>query len=268
MTSGVPTQLKILSIGNSFSMDTMEHLANIALSLGVEHVKLGNLYVGGCSIRQHHAHAMGDMSVYKYYQNEGEGWTCTPDYKISDAVRGEAWDFISIQHGSKDGSRYTDPASYDLLPALIDYVKGIAWAGARFAFNMTWVGEPYDKHAELISYGRDQLLVYRLITEVTQSTVAPLSDISRISPTGTAVQNARTSTLETVSRDGYHLTYDTGRYIAGLTFFGALTGADIRPIRWAPEGVSETARRIAVESAANALQTPYAVTPSQITDRS
>ena len=129
------------------------------------------------------------------------------------------------------------------------------------------VHEPYDKHAELISYDRDQLLVYRLITEVTQSTVAPIADIARISPTGTAVQNARTSTPETISRDGYHLTNDVGRYIAGLTFFGALTGADIRHVTWAPEGVSEVAKRIAVESAVNALAVPYAVTPSQITDK-
>ena len=260
----VPKELRILSIGNSFSVDTMEHLANIALSLGVERIRLGNLYVGGCSIAMHHAHAVGDMPVYKYYTNEGNGWSCTSEYKISDAVRREKWDFISIQHGSKDGSRYTDPASYERLPALIGYVKALAWEGAKLAFNMTWVGEPYDTHAELISYGRDQLLVYRLITEVTQRVVGAIPDVVRISPTGTAVQNARTSSLETVSRDGYHLTYDVGRYLAGLTFLGALTGADIRPVTWAPEGVCEVARRIAVESAANALACPYEVTQSQI----
>ena len=38
-----------MSVGNSFSVDTMEHVAGIALSLGVECIKLGNLYVGGCS---------------------------------------------------------------------------------------------------------------------------------------------------------------------------------------------------------------------------
>lgn len=267
MYQNVPKELKILSIGNSFSVDTMEHLANIALSLGVERIKLGNLYVGGCSIRRHHAHAMGDMPVYKYYTNEGEGWNCTPEYKISDAVRSEKWDFISIQHGTKDGSRYTDPASYELLPALIDYVERIAWDGVKMAFNMTWVGEPTHHHHEIVSYGGDQLLIYRLITEVTQRIVAPIASIARISPTGTAIQNARTSTLETLSRDGYHLSYDVGRYIAGLTFFGALTGADIRPVTWAPAGVSEVAMRIAVESATNALAVPYAVTPSQITDK-
>ena len=264
MYQSVPKEWKVLSVGNSFAVDTMEHLAGIALSLGVERVRLGCLYVGGCSITMHHAHAVGDMPVYKYYTNDGSGWQCTPDFKISDAVTSERWDVISIQHGSKDGSRYTDPASYTLLPALVAYIRAHAWEGARIAFNMTWVGEPYDKHAELISYGRDQLKMYHLVTEVTQRIVGTVSGIDTICPTGTAVQNARTSPLETVSRDGYHLTYDVGRYLAGLTFFGKLTGADIRPITWSPEGVNAWERRIAVESAVNALTTPYEVTPSAI----
>lgn len=264
MFANVPKEWKVLSVGNSFAVDTMEHLAGIALSLGVERVRLGCLYVGGCSIRMHMTHAEGDMGVYKYYTNEGDGWSCTPDFRISDAVASEKWDFISIQHGSKDGSRYTDPASYEQLPALVEYIRAHAWEGAKIAFNMTWVGEPYDKHPELISYNRDQLRMYHLVTEVTQNTVGAIPAIVRISPTGTAVQNARTSPIETISRDGYHLTYDTGRYLAGLTFFGALTGADIRPVTWAPEGVSEQDKRIAVESAANALACPYEVTQSQI----
>ena len=262
MYQSVPKEWKVLSVGNSFAVDTMEHLAGIALNLGVERVKLGCLYVGGCSITMHHAHAMGDMPVYHYYTNDGSGWQCTPAYKISAAIASEQWDVISIQHGSKDGSRYTDPASYALLPALVEYIRAHAWEGVRIAFNMTWVGEPYDKHRELISYDRDQLRMYRLVTEITQSTVGAVAGIDVICPTGTAVQNARTSTLETVSRDGYHLTYDVGRYLAGLTFFGKLTGADIRPVTWVPEGVSAWERRIAVESAANALANPYEVTAS------
>ena len=266
MIQQVPKEIKILSVGNSFSVDTMEHVAGIALSLGVERIKLGNLYVGGCSINMHHAHAMDDAPVYQYYINEGAGWSVTPDTRISEAVRSERWDIISIQHGSKDGSRYTNPASYEKLPALIAYLKGIAHADVRFAFNMTWVGEPYDKHLELISYDRDQLKMYRLVTEVTQSTVAAIPEIEIISPTGTAVQNARTSSLATVSRDGYHLSYDVGRYLAGLTFFGKLTGVDIRSVTWAPEGVGERERYIAVESAVNALADPYRITQSLYTE--
>ena len=50
--------LKILTIGNSFSDDTMQYLYKVAKSAGVEKIKLGNLYIGGCSLdlRNHLPH--------------------------------------------------------------------------------------------------------------------------------------------------------------------------------------------------------------------
>ena len=53
-------ELRVLSVGNSFSVDTMTHLADVARSAGVERVRLGNLFVGGCSIARHYAHATQD----------------------------------------------------------------------------------------------------------------------------------------------------------------------------------------------------------------
>lgn len=260
-----PEELKILSIGNSFSVDTMEHVASIARALGVKRIKLGNLYVGGCSLKQHYYHIENDLGVYKFYTNDGEGWSCTPDYKISDAVKLEEWDWISIQHGTKDGSRYTSVESYEKLPALISYVKSLAWSGAKIAFNMTWVGEPTHHHHEIVSYGGDQLLIYRKITELTENTVLPTKGLDRVSPTGTAVQNARTSSYpHSLCRDGYHLSLAFGRYIAGLTFFSALTGTVTDTIDWAPEGVDDAMKQIALESVKNALQTPFAITPSAL----
>ena len=40
---------KILAIGNSFSDDAMEHLAEILVGEGYTDFVLGNLYIGGCS---------------------------------------------------------------------------------------------------------------------------------------------------------------------------------------------------------------------------
>ena len=216
--------VKILSVGNSFSVDTMQHVAEIAKSIGYT-VTLGNLYVGGCSIRQHHEHAENDLAVYRFYQNDGQGWSETPNVAISTAVSSCDWDIISIQHGSKDGSRYTDVASYDLLVPLIRKILTYTVKKPKIAFNMTWVGEPYHHHKELASYNGDQLLVYRLIADVMREHIAPLPEIDVLSPVGTAVQNARATVLrDRMSRDGYHLSYALGRYIAGLTFFRALIG--------------------------------------------
>lgn len=255
-------ELKILFVGNSFSVDTMEHTAQIARSLGIKKVKFGNLYVGGCPIDSHYRHATEDLGVYIYYVNEGEGWTSTPDYKISDAVLSEDWDWIGIQHGTNAPSRYTSIECYDKLGSLVDYLKNLA-PKAKIAFNLTWMGEPDFKHHEIISYGGNTALMREKLVEVTAKVMENNPKIDILVPTGTAVENARTaSNIGLLTRDGYHLSYDKGRYIGGLTLISTITGLDASDVKWAPEGVDEYAKQVAIEAVKNAQKAPLKITKS------
>jgi hypothetical protein len=254
-------ELRILTVGNSFGEDTSCHLADIARALGFKQIKISLLYIGGCSINKHFENAKGDLADYRYSVNTGEGWTHNQGKRISEAVREEKWDYISIQHGTKDGSRYTLPESYANLEALIEYIKGIANKDAKIVFNMAWVMEPYSTHSEIRSYDGDQLLMYSKITEVTSTVVKNTKGLDIVSPAGTAIQNARaTSLADKLSRDGFHLSYGLGRYIASLTFIKALTGVDIDNIEWMPEGVTEDERAIAIAAANAAVETPFEIT--------
>lgn len=252
-------ELRVLSVGNSFSVDTMTHLADVARSAGVERVRLGNLFVGGCSIARHYAHATQDAAVYKYYTNDGAGWESAPDVSIRTAVESEAWDWISIQHGTSDGSRYTLAESYADLPALVRYLKELA-PQARIAFNMTWVWESNSGHHEMVAYGGDRATFYRNLTALTQEVVLPTPGIDLVSPTGTAAENLRAATETVLTRDRFHLSYGLGRYVAALTFFAALTGMDAKSVSWMPEGVSPTDGALARAAAAAAVRQPFAVT--------
>ena len=260
----VPESLKILCVGNSFAVDTMQYVAQIALDLGVKNVCLGNLYVGGCSIDLHWKHACGDLPAYKYYTNDGTGWQSVENYKIRDAVLSQQWDWISIQHGSKNGSTYTNPERYANLEKLAAYVRQLAGPKTKIAFNMAWAGEPDLAMPEMISFGGDQLAMYCAMTRVTREVVQPTPGIDRVSPVGTAVQNARTAGIGLLTRDKFHLSYDVGRYIAGITFLKALTGMSVDGLNWAPDGVGDRVRQVAIESANNAVRCPYAVTPSEV----
>jgi hypothetical protein len=62
---------------------------------------------------------------------------------------------------------------------------------------------------------------------------------------------------DTLTRDGFHLSLDIGRYIAGLTLVGCLTGLDLSELTYMPAGVDEAVRSVAVESAKNALADPF-----------
>ena len=253
--------LKILSVGNSFAVDTTKHLADVTRSVGVDDLLIGTLYIGGCSINRHFRNAQENAPAYKYYTNRGEGWTHVEGVSIKDAVESDDWDFISIQHGTGDGSRYTQENSYENLPALVSYIRSIAPEKARIVFNMAWVMEPDGTHPEIRSYGGDQFRMYQSLVGLTERVVLPIKGIDLVSPTGTAVQNARATALAgKLCRDGFHLSRTLGRFLAAVTFLHALTGISIDQVRFLPEDVTEEEKQIAIECAKRAVKDPFRVT--------
>lgn len=250
--------MNILCIGNSFSVDTTWHIWQIAKDLGLRDFHFGNLYVGGCSINMHLANLETDAPVYKFHESRGEAWDVQEEYRIADAVRSEKWDWISIQAGTKDGSRYSKRESYENLPRLIELVKALA-PQAKIAFNMTWVGDQNKPRSEMPEYRERLDDLYRDIAALTKELVVPMVD--KVCPTGTAVQNFRLDYDGPMCRDGYHLSYGLGRYIAGLAFLKALTGADISGVQWVPEGVTAQQRSAAVAAVQEAMEQPFAVRP-------
>ncbi len=245
--------LQILSVGNSFSADTMHFLAPVALHAGYERVFIGNLYIGGCSVRKHLHHATNDLAVYNYHTDDGTGWTQTPSVSIAQAIAERDWDVINIQQGTLDGSRYATLSDYDDLPALIAYVRSIANVKTRISFNMTWVGEPDFKHHEIEAYGGDTKKLFADILTLTKDHIVPLQGLDAVSPTGLAVQLARAEYDGNLTCDGYHLG-KLGKLIAALTFLQALTDTRVDSLDWSPEGVTEKEKALAIACAAKALE--------------
>ena len=246
--------MNILSIGNSFAQDTMEHLPLVAKDLGVE----GNfafLYIPGCPIAYHYLNAMDDLPVYLYRKHAGADWVEQTKVRISQAIADEKWDWINIQHGSKDNHCYTDPIFYKHLDDLVCYIRQHAGKDTKISFNMAWVADPEKEHHEMVDlYGNDQEKMFAALVALTRELVEKTPGIDRVSPTGAAVQIARRSGIPELTRDGYHVSYGFGRYMAALTFLKALTGVDISKVRWAPEGVTDQMRNDAVRCAMQAVE--------------
>ncbi|MBQ7171415.1 MAG: DUF4886 domain-containing protein [Clostridia bacterium] len=256
--------LRVLTIGNSFSDDTMSYFYQIAASAGVEKIELGNLYIGGCSLATHAANARADKPAYEYRVNTAGSWSTTKEVKMSDALASRAWDFISLQQASgSSGER----ATYQPLEYLISYVREHADPSAVLVWNITWAYQQNSTHSAFPKYGSDQLKMYQSILAAVSGEIDTKEEIAIVSPTGTAIQNARTSYVgDTLTRDGYHLSYDLGRYVAGLTFFRALTGLPIDGVDFAPDGVDGSMMKIAKEAADNAIKAPRGITNSVYTE--
>lgn len=251
--------LRILMIGNSFSDDTSYYLPDIYKDLGYDSFEVGNAYIGGCSIDTHYSNASNNKAAYyfRYYEN-GE-WNMTYGEKkqtLEYAIRFKDWDIITFQQVSGLSGI---PSTYSNLSELVSYVeKNVTNENVQFFFNMTWAYQGNSSHKDFANYDNDQMTMYNAIVSTVQSSVE-----MPIIPNGTAIQNARTSYIgDNLTRDGYHLTMDFGRYIAGLTLMGQL-GFDISEVSYLPTGLTDGHYKVAIESATNALKTPYSVTDSE-----
>ena len=263
--------LKILCIGNSFSVDAMEWIAEIATDLGYTDFIFGNLYIGGCYIDRHIEEFEKNNPEYIYYLEVGTSTTEAKKttyrgYTSAEAIASENWDFISLQQGS---ARSYAVEHYKNLPVLIDYVKNIC-PTATLVWHQTWA---YAQWYANEKYSITQENMYKGIVNCVKTSVMTNEEIEILIPSGTAIQNARTSYLgDNLNRDGTHLDYAIGRYIAALTFFAAVTDADISAIEWSPVNVDDAAdvdaaaRAVAIESVINALENPYEVTQSKYTE--
>ena len=249
---------RILIIGNSFSVDTMQHVAKIIRKAGGKNIRLGTLYIGGCSVNMHLKNALENNASYIFYTNSGTGWREKPDVSIQTAIDSQDWDWIIIQSGTHDGSRNTSAESLNNLPALVEWVRSKK-PKARVAFSMTWVGESWHTHPEIVSYDGDVQKMYAIICDLMKD-LAESKLVDYVCPVGTAINNARKNGLaDKMNRDGYHLSLGLGRFTAGLALAEALSDISVENLEWQPQGVTEEEREIAKKSAIRAVKVPFEV---------
>lgn len=254
--------LKLLMIGNSYSDDTAYYIPEIAKNLGFEQLEFGILYIGGCSIQSHYENSQTGAKGYafRYYQN-GQ-WTATYGNELKSlefGIKFKSWDYITLQQSSVYSGVIS---SYDeTLTKLIDYVKKTATnPQVELVWNMTWAYQQNYEHLQGNGYN-SQASMYELIANAVEQKISTNANFVKISPAGTAIQNARTSILgDTLNRDGTHLT-DVGRYISAMTMFCTITGYSVEDVNYVPLGVDAKTVLIVKESVLNAIENKYEITP-------
>ena len=251
--------LKILAIGNSFSDDALWLLPDILKSLGIRKFRVSNLYIGGCVLKTHSENIDSDAPAYEFRTNTGNGWETEFNTTLYTGLVADEWNFITFQQGSPDsGKRET----YSYLAPVIDFVKKYR-PSAKLGWQMTWAYQQDSNHGAFADYDCDQTTMYNAVVSAVKSEIATNKSIEFVVPNGTAIQNARTSYLgDTLTRDGFHMSYDIGRFITALSYARLITGYSLDEVTFAPDGVDENAKRVCIESVKNAIINPYLVTKS------
>jgi hypothetical protein len=209
------TNLKILSIGNSFSEDALSYLWDIANHNNI-HLTLGNLYIGGCDLETHANNALNKQKDYIYYKNTS-GSFVPSQASIDDGLFDETWDIITLQQASHKSGIESSYEPY--LTHLITYVKKHQ-PQAKLYWHMTWAYQEDSDHPNFIDYNKDQIFMYKSIKHALINQVLKHKEIENIIYTGKVIQAFRNTHLgDSLTRDGFHLSLDIGRYIASLSWF-------------------------------------------------
>lgn len=208
--------LKILFIGSSFGVDTINYVGDIAHSYNFN-IVIGNLYVGASGIKDYITFYESNrkISYYKWGLNATvwENGTST----VKEALSDEAWDFVVIQNGayqSADESTYWDQDEkgnitqnyVSLFADIID--RCCLFSNPVICFNMTWAYSVYHTLSssqglkdKWLSFGinqkQRQLGMYTELCRLAQKVLQHCPEIKFVIPSGTAVQNARGTFLRT-----------------------------------------------------------------------
>lgn len=221
--------MNVLCIGNSFSQDATRYLHQISN----DEIFVRNLYIGGCSLETH-MNNIKENNAYYEYQKNGRKLKMT---SINDALKKRKWDYITIQQVSHFSGM--EETYEPFISFIIDYLKKEC-PNAEIVFHRTWAYDPKSSHGGFVNYNNSTPLMYEKIVEASTS-IANKYGLRTID-NATAIQRARE--LDefnpekgnlSINRDGFHLSLDYGRYLAGLTMYKFFTGKSATEVTYAPE---------------------------------
>ena len=268
LAGGVYAQQKtvrILAIGNSFSQDAVEqYLHELAEAEGISTI-IGNMFIGGCSLERHVKNARDNAPAYAYRKIGTDGKKREKGkMSLEMVLADEDWDYVSLQQASPFSGMYeTYEAS---LPELIEYVKARLPKKTKLMLHQTWAYASTSRHSGFKNYNCNQLTMYQAIADAVKK-AAKANKIKIVIPSGTAIQNARTSFIgDHLNRDGYHLDVKIGRYTAACTWFERIFKHNVVGNPYTPEGLDEARKAVAQKAAHAAVKHPYKVTDLSITN--
>ena len=135
---------------------------------------------------------------------------------------------------------------------------------------------PNTYYTNYTKYNDDRTVLYNAITGAVGRNIVTDDSFVYLIPSGTAIQNARTSYFgDTLTKDTLHLN-NLGRVIAGYTTWCALTGLPLTEINLPPVNsydlkepvvLSESDKAVIIEAVNNAIANPYEVTPSSYPEK-
>lgn len=248
-------KLKILLIGNSFTNDMITMVNEMAKSAGITDLVIGKLIYGGCSLQQHWDFYRNNSSVYDYGKSiNGGAWVNTASSSFMQSIIDEDWDVVILQQVSQNSGQWNtiEPYIYNLIDAVVTNCKN---PGVTLGWHSTWAYATNSPHTGFPNYDKDQIKMYNAIQDVSKKIINE-TGIDLIIPSGTAIQNLRTTSVnnppDDLTADGYHLSGGVARLVASYVFIDSIL-APVYGISSKNNGYTPSGGTVSVNPANKAL---------------
>lgn len=277
----VTDTLRVLSIGNSFSLDALSYVPFIMKAVAPEvYLKLGVMYIGAGSLEDFN-NAL-DTNGFRYYWSYGaQPWDEQLNVSMAEVIDSQPWDVITLQQMSSLSRDYSTYQPY------LNQI--IAWLGSHAgnAHELGWLITPsYPDGLDRLAPDTTSVRMFERIIESVQC-VQRDTGIELLLPCGTAIQNARTTSLDSLGDFGHLFEYLhlqdgipclveayaatavlleryglSHRVWTDTTWIDQqwLSAKNIQEINGAPVGMSEENRTIAKQCAIKAIENPLSIT--------
>ena len=240
--------MNVLAIGNSFSMDAMRYLSQIARAQG-EQLTAINLFIGGCPLDKHFRHMHSGAPYSLQCNGSDTGFLVTMD----EALLSRPWDVITLQQASHFSGKKD---SY--IPYVYELVKHIRTLcpKAKLYLHETWAYEEGSKM--LLTHYPDMTSedmyknVVRCYHEIEKD-----AGFDGLIPSGELMHALLENGVPRIHRDGFHLSLGLGRYAAGLLWFRMLTGKSVAENTYADFDEPVSAEEIALAKKLVDAQKPF-----------
>lgn len=256
VSEGVPS-IKILSVGNGTNgVDALSaYLRDVANESG-KTIEIGLAYVNGASLADHLANGTESNAVYNYNFTDVTGSTTTQTgMTLRTLMKQQTWDYIVFEESMPLSGM---PEGYlESLPGLIAMASSVSTnPNLKIYVHQPWAYAQSATDASFGDYDWNQEIMFNAIADV-MSQVRSIDGITGVIPTGTAIQNVRTSYLnENVLIDDVHLS-SLGKFVAACTWYETMFG---EVTTYAPTDFTSFDCQLSYEAAHDAVITPDVVT--------
>ena len=243
--SNILKPMRILGIGNSYTLHVFRYLSKIIKECGYEDILTGQCYKGGITLKDAYDNRESTDYFDCYRTRKGTiSYTDTTGVSLQEVLDMEEWDYIVFQQQSDDSGIYSSFFGDDFdFNDFIEYVKGYA-PNAKIGLVSPWThAHGYTGNKFIEYYGGSVEAQDAALKTVIPQVANEMDALDTVIDLTSLIDSARENTYlgaigDEMTRDKNHVDYGIPEYVCSVLYAMCL-GIDITHLTWYPTATED-----------------------------